>query len=69
MTAGINIKFIFLGPLIGFEFNGDDCIRACAEIVSLLQTPERHLYSSPSSHVAMREIENFYNFCDMQMSR
>jgi len=54
--------------MIGLEFNGNDCVRLCAEVVNSLQTRDQLLYSSPSSSVAMREIENFYNFCDMKMS-
>ena len=58
----------YSGPIIGLEYNGDDCVRLCGETVNTLQTRDHPLYSSPSSSVAIREIENFYNFCDMQMS-
>ena len=57
------------GPVIGIEFNGDDCVESCKnEAVSLMQGSIGLLFISQSQTEAEKQIEDFYNFADMQMA-
>jgi len=56
------------GPAIGLEFSGDRCVESCKEVLKSLEPTDAAVYSSPDSRSAQREIELFYNFCDMRMS-
>ena len=60
---------MFSGPVIGLDYNGENTIRACQETlvaVSCGSTGLVFVSSSPST--AMQQIENFFNYADMQMN-
>ena len=61
--------FYLTGPVIGIEFNGDDCVESCKnEALSLMQGSIGLVFISQSQTEAEKQIEDFYNFADMQMS-
>ncbi|XP_050416490.1 protein XRP2 [Patella vulgata] len=56
------------GKVIGFEVNGIGCIQFCQETVKdLLQGSTGVAFVSQSQEEATQNIDNFYNFADMQM--
>ena len=65
----INPINIFPGPVIGLEFNGDECIRYCQDVASTITAGSTGLvFVSQSAQLAQQQIENYYNFADMQMA-
>lgn len=57
------------GPVIGLEFNGDDCIERCkTEALNLMAGSIGLVFVSQSLTEATKQIEDFYNFADMQMA-
>lgn len=61
--------FYLTGPVIGIELNGDDCVESCkSEALSLLEGSIGLVFISQSQTEAEKQIEDFYNFADMQMS-
>ena len=59
---------ILVGDVIGLEFNGDHCIQYCGEVVHSVTHGDTGLvFVSQSRETADRQIENYYNFADMQM--
>ncbi len=63
------LPHFFPGAVIGFEYNGASVCDACHETlvtVSKGSTGVVFVSSNPSS--ATQQIENFYNFADMQMN-
>nr|CAB3265676.1 protein XRP2-like [Phallusia mammillata] len=61
-------KTIRDGPVVGLEFNGEDCVNVCRKAVEQLEQESPTMYVSPSSDAARTEADSFYNFCDMRMS-
>ncbi|CAK8686444.1 unnamed protein product [Clavelina lepadiformis] len=55
------------GPVIGLEFNGDDCVKVCHDVIAKLSSEDQQYYASKSSAAAKRVIDQLYNFCEMQM--
>ncbi|XP_074661001.1 protein XRP2-like [Tubulanus polymorphus] len=56
------------GPVIGFEYNGDDCIQLCQQaVVAVMQGSTGLVFVSQNKSLAQQQIENFYNYADMQM--
>ncbi|KAH9493084.1 Protein Xrp2 [Bulinus truncatus] len=61
-------KAVQQGPVIGIEINGDGCVELCQSLVSeLMKGATGLIFVSQSSASAEAQIENFYNFADMQM--
>lgn len=61
--------FLYLGPVIGMEYNGDNCIQTCQEvIVGITKGTTGLVFISQSRDTADQQIENYYNFADMQMA-
>ena len=61
--------FVYLGPVVGLEMNGDSCVQKCQEFISKVfggQTTE--IYVSEAGEKASQDIDNFYNFVDMTMT-
>jgi len=57
------------GPLIGLEFNGDGVVEACQSVLNSIMRDSSSLVFISSNHQEARgQIENFYNYADMQMS-
>ncbi|KAM8752758.1 protein XRP2 isoform 1-T1 [Rhynchonycteris naso] len=60
------IRYVNRGPVIALEFNGGGIIEACKilvnEIFKRIKT-----YISENQDAASKDIENFYNFADIQM--
>lgn len=59
----------FLGPVIGLEFNGKDCVQNTED--ALNQICDRSLasiYFSSTPEKALHDIDAFYNFVDLSMS-
>ena len=64
-----NVDFCLTGPVIGMEYNGDDCIESCkTEALSLMKGSTGLMFVSQSQTEAEKQIEDFYNFADMQMA-
>ncbi|XP_059161923.1 protein XRP2-like [Physella acuta] len=61
-------KAVQQGHVIGLEINGDGCVALCQSIVTeLMKGTTGLVFVSQSPSVAESQIENFYNFADMQM--
>lgn len=62
-------ELVAQGDVIGLEYNGDNCIQACQDqVVQITQGSTGLVFVSQSRELAEQQIENFYNFADMQMS-
>lgn len=61
--------FFIPGPVIGLEYNGDNCIEICQQVVTGITKGSTGLvFISQSRDTAEKQIENYYNFADMQMN-
>lgn len=57
------------GPVIGLEFNSNDCVRVTNEAVrSVCGDSLSNIYISSSPEKASQDIDAFYNFVDMSMT-
>ncbi|XP_060568964.1 protein XRP2-like [Ruditapes philippinarum] len=57
------------GPVIGLEYNGENCIQICQEVImGITKGLTGLVFISQSRETADEEIENYYNFADMQMA-
>lgn len=57
------------GPVIGLEYNGEECIRYCQDVASTITKGSTGLvFVSQTPQLAEQQIENYYNFADMQMA-
>lgn len=60
---------IFLGPVIGLEFNGKNCVESTNEAVSeVCSNSLSNIYVSSTPEKALQDIDAFYNFVDMSMN-
>ncbi|XP_046364849.1 protein XRP2-like isoform X1 [Haliotis rufescens] len=56
------------GPVIGLEYNGTGVIKHCQEtVVDLTKGTTGLVFVSQNLTAALQQIDNFYNFADMQM--
>lgn len=55
------------GPVIGLEFNGNNCVSICKNLLGSLPE-EIMVFASPDSESAIRDINTFHADADMQMS-
>ena len=61
--------FSSLGPVIGLEFNGDNCVQSTNDAVKdVCSSSLSNIYVSSSPEKASQDIDAFYNFVDMSMS-
>ena len=59
----------FPGPVIGLEYNGPEVCKACHETLVVVSKGSTGLvFVSQTSTAATSQIDNFYNFADMQMN-
>lgn len=57
------------GAVIGMEYNGDDCVETCkTEALNFMKGSAGLIFVSQSQSEAEKQIEDFYNFADMQMA-
>jgi len=57
------------GPVIGLEFNSNDCVRVTNDAVtSICRDSLSNIYVSSSPQKASQDIDAFYNFVDMSMN-
>ncbi|CAG2211629.1 RP2 [Mytilus edulis] len=57
------------GAVIGMEYNGDDCVETCkTEALNFMKGSVGLVFVSQSQSEAEKQIEDFYNFADMQMA-
>jgi len=57
------------GPVIGFEYCGDGVCQACQETcITVSKGSTGLVFVSSTPQMAAQQIENFYNFADMQMT-
>ncbi|XP_060576615.1 LOW QUALITY PROTEIN: protein XRP2-like [Ruditapes philippinarum] len=57
------------GPVIGLEYNGENCIQICQEVImGITKGLTGLVFISQSRETADEQIENYYNFADMQMA-
>ncbi|KAF6091395.1 RP2 activator of ARL3 GTPase [Phyllostomus discolor] len=54
------------GPIIALEFNGDGVVEECQIVVNKI-FGETKTFVSENRETASRDVENFYNFADIQM--
>ncbi|XP_019621821.1 PREDICTED: protein XRP2-like [Branchiostoma belcheri] len=56
------------GPVIGIEYNGTSSVSVCKEHVqAVVGSAAAVVYTSDSPAKAATDVDNFYNFADMQM--
>ena len=61
--------YLVLGGVIGVEYNGDGVIQACQDTVSAVCKDEAFsVFVSSDSASAASQVDNFYNYADMQMN-
>jgi len=62
-------QLFVLGPVIGLEFNSNDCVRVTNDAVtSICRDSLSNIYVSSSPQKASQDIDAFYNFVDMSMN-
>lgn len=54
------------GPVIALEFNGDGAVEQCQLIVDEIFSGTK-MFVSESKETASEDVDNFYNFADVQM--
>ncbi|XP_015926821.1 protein XRP2 [Parasteatoda tepidariorum] len=60
------------GPVIGLEYNGNDCMMLCLETAKNIATSTGCtglVYVSTCPKVARKQIENFFSHADVQLSQ
>ena len=70
MVPRVSLSLISsLGPVIGLEFNGNNCVQATNDAVKEVCSGSlSNIYVSSSSEKASQDIDAFYNFVDMSMN-
>lgn len=54
------------GPVVALELNGDGVVEACRAIADELFNGTK-VFVSESKNTSSRDVDNFFNFADMQM--
>ncbi|XP_072900249.1 protein XRP2 isoform X1 [Hemitrygon akajei] len=54
------------GPVVALEFNGDGVVDACQNIVSSVFTASK-VFVSENKSSASQDVDNFYNYAEIQM--
>ncbi|KAE8625678.1 hypothetical protein XENTR_v10006360 [Xenopus tropicalis] len=60
------ISLVEKGPVVALEFNGDGAVDNCQSVISNTFSGSK-VFVSESKESASRDVDNFYNFADMQM--
>lgn len=60
------IPLLEKGSVVALEFNGDEAVQACQTVVSSIFSSTM-VFVSESKSSASQDVDNFYNFADMQM--
>ena len=69
VSCFVVIPDLCVGPVIGFEYNGDGCCKASQDtLVTVSKGSTGLVFASASPAAATQHIDNFYNFVDMQMA-
>lgn len=56
------------GPIVSLEFNGRNCTVICEMVVKQLRIPMQNVFVSKNTEALQSQLDNFYNFSDMQMA-
>lgn len=59
-------EWITKGPVIALEMNGDGVVEACKNIASEVFSGTK-LFVSDNKNTSSQDVDNFFNFADMQM--
>ncbi|XDV35667.1 hypothetical protein PO909_005565 [Leuciscus waleckii] len=59
-------EWITKGPVVALELNGDGVVEACRSIANEVFNGTK-VFVSESKHTSSRDVDNFFNFADMQM--
>ncbi|XP_054020768.1 protein XRP2 [Dryobates pubescens] len=60
------IPLLEKGPVVALEFNGDGAVEGCRSTVNDVFSGTK-VFVSESKATASQDVDNFYNFADMQM--
>lgn len=60
------IPLLERGPVVALEFNGDGAVEGCRNTVNDVFNGTK-VFVSESKASASQDVDNFYNFADMQM--
>ncbi|XP_062306313.1 protein XRP2 [Osmerus eperlanus] len=60
------IEWITKGPVVALEMNGDGVVEACKNIASEVFSGTK-VFVSENKSTSCRDVDNFFNFADMQM--
>ncbi|NXD64751.1 XRP2 protein, partial [Eolophus roseicapillus] len=60
------ISLLEKGPVVALEFNGDGAVEGCRSTVNDIFSGTK-VFVSESKASASQDVDNFYNFADMQM--
>ena len=64
-----NINLLVSGTVIGLEYNGEASCNVCKETLeSISKGSTGVVFVSANPTTAPQQIDNFYNFADMQMN-
>lgn len=61
------IPMLQQGPVVALEFNGDGAVEACHKIISSVFSTSK-VFVSESKDSASQDVDNFYNYADIQMT-
>ena len=59
---------LFLGPVIGFEYNGTGCTETVQRVLKNLEFSEHNVFVSPDSQAAQTIVDRFYGIVSMHMN-
>ena len=66
------MSFVIAGAVIGMEYNGTGVVSACQQVLTARSSegePATGLsFSSASPSEGAQQVENFFNYADMQMN-
>ncbi|KAM8820547.1 protein XRP2 [Eudromia elegans] len=65
-SASEFIPLLEKGPVVALEFNGDGAVEGCQSTVNNIFSGTK-VFVSESKASASQDVDNFYNFADMQM--
>ncbi|RVE74055.1 hypothetical protein OJAV_G00037640 [Oryzias javanicus] len=60
------VEWITKGPVVALELNGDGVVEACRNIASEVFSGTK-VFVSDNKNTSTRDVDNFFNFADMQM--
>uniref|UniRef100_A0A8C7XK96 Protein XRP2 n=1 Tax=Oryzias sinensis TaxID=183150 RepID=A0A8C7XK96_9TELE len=60
------VEWITKGPVVALELNGDGVVEACRNIANEVFSATK-VFVSDNKNTSTRDVDNFFNFADMQM--